>query len=386
MLNKNRCMGLLSTALMASLCASVPATASADQVVKIGVSAPLTGGGAALGKDTENGVRMAIDEANAQHPTIGGAAVRFELDSMDDQGDPRVGMQTAQKLVDDGVAFVVGPLNSGVALPSSPVYANAGIPILLASATNPEITLHGLKTVFRMIPTDAQNAGIAGKYAVTAINAKRIAVMDDRTAFGQGEAEEFIKAVKAAGGNIVDQQYTNDKAVDFRAQLTHIKSSNADLLYFGGLDEQAGAVVKQMKQLGLRAQFLGGGAVADSVFAKIAGSSADGSMAWEYGRPLASLPRGREFAGKYKTKFGTENLTYSPFAYDATLLAIEAMKKTGSTKPDVFAPAIRSMDYTGITGNVSFDKNGDQKSPVSTLYQVKDGQWQPIKTVSGSGG
>jgi branched-chain amino acid transport system substrate-binding protein len=385
MLNKSGCMGLLSTALMAGLCASVPATASADQVVKIGVSAPLTGGGAALGKDTENGVRMAIDEANAQHPVIGGDSVRFELNSIDDQGDPRVGMQAAQKLVDDGVAFVVGPLNSGVALPASRVYSTAGIPILLASATNPEITLHGLKTVFRMIPTDAQNAGIAGKYAVAVAKAKSIAVMDDRTAFGQGEAEEFVKAVKAAGGNIVDQQYTNDKAVDFKAQLTHIKSSNADLVYFGGLDEQAGLVVKQMKQLGLRAQFLGGGAVADSVFTKIAGSSSEDAMAWEYGRPLDSLPRGKEFASKYKTKFGEENLTYSPFAYDATLLAINAMKKTGSTKPATFVPAIQAADYTGITGTISFDSNGDQKSPVSTLYQVKDGQWQPIKTVSGSG-
>ncbi|WP_429404290.1 branched-chain amino acid ABC transporter substrate-binding protein [Paraburkholderia sp. MM5482-R1] len=361
-----------------------PGIANAVQVVKIGMSAPLTGGTAALGKDTENGVRLAIDEANAQHLTVGGQPVQFELDSVDDQGDPRIGVQVAQKLVDDGVAVVIGPLNSGVCLPTSSAFTAAGIPMMLASATNPEITRRGMKTIFRMIPTDAQNAGIAGNYAVTVTKAERIAVMDDRTAFGQGEAEEFIKAVKAAGGQIVDQQYTNDKAVDFRAQLTHMKSSNADLVYFGGLDNQAGLVIKQMKMLGMRAQFLGGGAVADTVFTQVAGPSAEGALAWEYGRPLNELPRGTEFADKYKHKFGTENLTYSPFAYDATWLAIDAMKKAGSAKPAAFVPAIRSTDYEGITGKIAFDSNGDQKSPMSTLYQVKDGKWQPVKTVSGN--
>jgi branched-chain amino acid transport system substrate-binding protein len=361
-----------------------PEFADATQVVKIGVSAPLTGGAASLGKDTENGVRMAIDEANSQHISIGGEPVQFVINSVDDQGDPRVGMQVAQKLVDDGTAVVIGPLNSGVVLPTSQVYAAAGIPMLLASATNPSITQRGLKTIYRMIPTDAQNAKVAGKYAVTVSKAARIAVLDDRTAFGQGEAEEFVKAVKAAGGQIVTQEYTNDKAVDFRAQLTRIKGANADLVYFGGLDSQAGLVVKQMKQLGMRAQFLGGGAVADTVFTKIAGPSSEGAMAWEYGRPLSELPRGNEFADKYKGKFGIENLTYSPFAYDATWLAINAMKKAQSVKPAAFGPAIRSMDYAGITGNISFDSNGDQKNPISTLYQVSSGKMQAVKTMSGN--
>jgi branched-chain amino acid transport system substrate-binding protein len=383
MLNHKACLVVLSVCVAAASFAGSPAAANAVEV-KIGVSAPLTGGTAALGKDTENGVRMAIDEANAQHLVIGGEPVHFVLDSVDDQGDPRIGVQLAQKLVDDGVAVVIGPLNSGVCLPTSRVYAAAGIPMILASATNPEITQRGLKTIFRMIPTDAQNAGIAGNYAVTVTKAERIAVMDDRTAFGQGEAEEFIKAVKAAGGQIAAQEYTNDKAVDFRAQLTRIKAANAGLVYFGGLDDQAGLVVKQMKQLGIRAQFLGGGAVADTVFTQVAGPSAEGALAWEYGHPLSELPRGAEFADKYRQKYGTENLTYSPFAYDAMWVAIDAMKKAGSVKPTAFVPAIRDTDYVGITGKVSFDSNGDQKNPMSTLYQVKDGKWLPIKTMSGS--
>ena len=264
-------------------------SAGAVQIVKIGVSGPVTGANAANGKDIENGVKLAIDEVNAQHPTIGNESVQFVLDSVDDQGDPRIGVQVAQKLVDDGVQVVVGHFNSGVCLPGSRIFAAAGIPLIDPAATNPAITQQGFKTVFRIIPTDAQNAGIAGKYAVTVTKAKRIAVVDDRTAFGQEEAEEFTKAVKAAGGTIVITEFTNDKAVNFDAQLTNIKAANADLLFFGGLDGQAGLLARRMKQLGMHTQFLGGGAVADTIFTQITGNTVDGAMAWEYGRPLSSL-------------------------------------------------------------------------------------------------
>jgi len=373
---------MVGAGLASAVMVAIPAGADVVHVVKIGVAGPLTGGSAANGKDIENGVRMAVDEANAQHLKIGGSEVQFVVDSVDDQGDPRVGVQVAQKLVDDGVAVVVGHYNSGVTLPASKIYAAGGIPLVDPSATNPAITQQGLKTVFRIIPTDAQNSGNAGKYAVTVTKAKRIAIMDDRTAFGQGEAEEFKKAVQASGGAIVVSEFTNDKAVDFSAQLTNIKSANADLLFFGGLDNQAGLVAKRMKQLGLPAQFLGGGAIADTIFTQIAGAStAEGAMAWEYGRPLDQLPNGKQFAEKYKRKFGTDNLTYSPFSYDAAWLAITAMKQANSTKPDEFVPAIRDIQYTGITGKISFDQNGDLKNPISTLYQVRNGDWKPVTTI-----
>jgi branched-chain amino acid transport system substrate-binding protein len=370
-------MGIFAASFIVS-----PLTAHAVQVVKIGVSGPLTGGSAANGKDIENGVKLAIDEVNAQHPMIGNEPVTFVLDSVDDQGDPRVGVQVAQKLVDDGVAVVIGHYNSGVCLPASRVFAGAGIPLIDPAATNPAITQQGLKTVFRIIATDAQNSGIAGKYAVTVTKAKRIAVMDDRTAYGQGEVEEFEKAVKAAGGNIVISEFTNDKAVDFGAQLTNIKGANADLLFFGGLDGQAGLLARRMKQLGMRTQFLGGGAIADTIFTRIAGDTADNAMAWEYGRPLNALPRGNEFAEKYKKKFGTDNLTYSPFSYDAASLAIEAMKAANSTKPAAFVPALQKAQFTGITGNISFDERGDLKNPASTLYRVKEGKWVAVATMT----
>lgn len=354
----------------------------AQQVVKIGVSAPLTGAGAANGKDIENGVRLAIEEANAQHTKLGGQEVRFELDSVDDQGDPRIGVQVAQKLVDDSVVAVVGYYNSGVALPSSPIFAKAGIPLIDPAATNPAITRQGLKNVFRIIATDAQNSGNAGKYAVTVTKAQRIAVMDDRTAFGQGAVDEFKKAVVAAGGHIVASEYTNDKAVEFNAQLTNIKAANADLLYFAGLDNQAALLTKRMRQLGMRTQFVGSGGIADSIFLGVAGSAAEGAMAWEYGRPVDSLPQGKAFAEKFKKRFGADTLTYAPFAYDCAWVAINAMKQANSAKPEVFMPALRTTQYDGITGKIEFDSYGDLKHPTSTLYQVKGGKWVPVTTIS----
>jgi branched-chain amino acid transport system substrate-binding protein len=380
MLNTPRKILVFGSAIVAMSLSCAPSFA--QQVVKIGLSSPLTGAGAQNGKDMENGVRLAIEEANAQHIKLGGQEVRFELDTVDDQGDPRIGVQVAQKLVDDGVVAVVGYYNSGVALPASPIFAKAGIPLIDPAATAPAITRQGLKNVFRIIATDAQNAGNAGKYAVTVTKAQRIAVMDDRTAFGQGATDEFKKAALAAGGNIVAQEYTNDKAVEFNAQLTNIKSANADLLFFTGLDNQAGLVAKRMKQLGMKTQFVGSGGIADSIFISIAGSAAEGAMAWEYGRPIESLPQGKAFNEKFKKRYGADSLTFAPFAYDCAWVAINAMKQADSAKPEVFMPALRNTQYDGITGKIAFDSYGDLKHPTSTLYQVKDGKWVPVTTIS----
>ncbi|QBQ98895.1 branched-chain amino acid ABC transporter substrate-binding protein [Paraburkholderia pallida] len=355
--------------------------AHAQQVeVKIGVASPLTGGGAAYGKDIENGVRMAVDEANATHPTIGGKAVKFVVDSQDDQSDPRVSVQVAQRLADDHVAVVVGHFNSGTTLPASQIYAKAGIPMITPSATNPAITQAGFGTVYRVIATDSQNAGNAGAYAATVSKAKRIAIIDDRTAFGQGEADEFAKAVKANGGTIVDREFTNDKAVDFSAQLTAIKGHNPDLVFFGGLDTQAAMLVKRMRQLGIKAQFLAGGGVKDANFIKIAGDAANGSAVWEYGQPLSALPKGKDFEVKFKQKYGVDMLAYAPFAYDAAWVAIKAMQTANSVNPAQFNAALKSTDYQGITGRIAFTQTGDLKSPSSTMYQVKDVAWVPVTT------
>ena len=355
-----------------------------ETVVKIGVAAPMSGGNAAYGKDIEAGVKMAAAEANARKPTIGGTPVKFVVVSEDDQADPRIGVQAAQHLVDAGVSFVVGHFNSGTTLPASQIYAKAGIPMLTPSATNPTITQAGLQTVYRVIANDAQNAGAAGVYAATVTKAKRIAIIDDRTAFGQGEADEFEKAVRANGGTIVTREFTDDKAVDFSAQLTHIKSLNADLLFCGVLDAQAAMIAKRMKQLGMKTQLVAGGGVMDADFIKLAGPAANGAMAWEYGHPLNTLPKGKMFDANFKKMFGTSMLSYAPFAYDAAGLAIKAMQQADSVKPAVFNAAIKAVDYNGVTGKIVFEKNGDLKDASSTLYEVKHDAWVPITTKAGS--
>jgi len=371
--------------LVGAMFAIAPLAGLADDLpVKIGFAAPLTGANAGYGKDLENGVRLAIDEANAKKIKIGDKVAHFELVSQDDQADPRVGVQAAQKLVDSGVAVVVGHFNSGTTIPASQVYEQAGIPMLDPAATNPIITGRGFANAFMVISTDAQNAGNAGAYAVDVTKARRIAIIDDRTAFGQGEADEFEKAVKAHGGTIVARDYTDNHAVDFSTQITKFKGVNADLVFFGGLDSQAAGFARRMKQLGLSAQLVGGGGVMDEDFIKLAGDAADGAMAWEYGRPLAQLPGGKDFSAKFKKQFGVDILSYAPFGYDGAWVAIKAMQKAKSDSPDVYRPVLKAIDYDGVTGKISFDSTGALKSGASTLYQVKNGAWVPVVTKSGT--
>lgn len=360
-----------------------PLASHADTVVKIGFAAPLTGPNANYGKDLENGVKLALEDAKAQGVKINGQPVTFELHTEDDQADPRVGAQVAQKLVDEGVSVIVGHFNSGTTIPASEIYEKAGIPDIDPAATNPIISGRGFKNVFMVISSDAQNAGTAGAYAVEVTKAKRIAIIDDRTAFGQGEADEFEKAVKAKGGTIVKREYTTNQATDFKTQLTNIKSANPDLIFIGALNPQAAGIMKQMTQLGIKAQYVGGGGVKDIDFIKLAGDVSEGAMAWEYGRPLDSTPVGKGFAAKFKQKFGEDVLSYAPFGYDAAWAAIKAMQAANSTKPDDYRPKLQSLSFEGITGHIAFNPNGSLKHGSSTVYQVKGGQWVTVKTVSG---
>jgi branched-chain amino acid transport system substrate-binding protein len=364
---------------------ALPLSAAAENIdVKVGFAAPLTGANAGYGKDLQNGVQLALDEANAKKIQIGGKTANFTIQAEDDQADPRVGVQAAQKLVDGGVAVVVGHFNSGTTIPASQVYQNAGIPVIDPAATNPTITERGFDNVFTVISSDAQNAGNAGTYAVKVTKAKKIAIIDDRTAFGQGEADEFEKAVKAAGGSIVARQYSDNQTVDFSAQLTALKGASADLIFFGGLDRQAAAVAKRMKQLGINAQLVGGGGVMDADFLKLAGDTAEGVMAWEYGSPLEKMPQGKAFADKFQKRFGVAILSYAPFGYDAAWAAIKAMEKAGSIDPKVYRPVLKAISFPGITGTIAFDDKGALKNASSTMYQVKSGAWVPIVTKSGT--
>ncbi len=354
-----------------------------DEAIKIGHAGPLTGPVAHLGKDNENGVRLALDEANAAGVTLGGKKATFSMQSEDDQADPKQGPIVAQKLVDAKVAGVVGHLNSGTTIPASKIYHDAGLAQISPSATNVTYTHQGFKTAFRVMANDAQQGKVLGDYAVQKLGAKNIAIIDDRSAYGQGLADEFEKAAKAAGAQIVTREFTGTDKTDFNAILTSIKGKNADLIFYGGMDSQAGPMMKQIKNLGISSKFLTGDGGQTAEFLKLAGDAAEGAYASSPGVPLDKMPGGKAFAEKYKGKFNIEIQLYAPYAYDATNVLLEAMKKADSTDPAKYLPILAGITFQGVTGNIAFDENGDIKGGSISLYQAKGGKWEYLDTVGG---
>jgi len=352
--------------------------------VKIGSASPLTGTQAHIGIDIRNGVQLAVEDANAAGVEIGGAKVKFELVSEDDEANPTKAATVAQKLVDAKVAAVVGHFNSGASIPASKVYADGGVPQISPSSTNPDYTLKGFKTTFRVVAHDGQQGPTLAKFAVERLKAKNIAVIDDSTAYGQGLADNFEATVKAAGANVIAREHTTDKDSDFKAILTKIKGKKPDLIMFGGIDPQAGPMVKQMAQLGIKAKYIGGDGMQTPNFIKLAGNSAEGVMASMPGLPKEQMPGGKSFMEKYKAKFNAEVELFAPMGYDAVMVFIDAMKRAGSTDPAKFLPEVGKTKLDGVIGPIAFDDKGDLVNGPITIYVVKGGKWEPLETVGGT--
>jgi len=356
-------------------------TANGELLVRIGQVSPLTGPQSHLGKDNDNGARLAIEEANARGVTIGGKKVKFELVSEDDQADPKTATIVAQKLVDAGVKGVIGHLNSGASIPASKIYYDAGIPQVSPSATAIKYTDQGFKTAFRTMTNDRQQGKVLGEFAVRQLGGKRVAIIDDRTAYGQGLADEVEKAVKAAGGAVVAREYTSDKATDFSAILTSIKGKNPDVLFFGGMDPQGAPMAKQMQSLGLKSKFLGGDGLQTTEFLKLAGAAAEGVTASSPGLPIDKMPGGKAFRDKFTAKYGPIQ-TYAPYAYDATNAMIRAMETAGSVEPSKVLAFLPTIRFAGVTGDIGFDGKGDVLGGAITLYRVQGGKWTVVETVT----
>lgn len=371
--------------LAAALAFALAGTAAAqEQIIKIGSVAPITGTDAHMGKDNENGARMAVEDLNAKGTTIGGKKVKFQLLAEDDAADPKQATAAAQKLVDAGVAVVIGHLNSGTTIPASRIYANAGIPQISPSATNPKYTQQGFKTAFRVVANDAQLGQVLGQYAVKTLGGKSIAVIDDRTAYGQGVADEFTKGVKAAGGTIVASQYTNNKATDFNSILTSIKGKKPDIIFFGGMDAVGGPMLRQMKQLGINAKFMGGDGLCSGELPKLAGDGiGEGQVVCaEAGGVVDSQKKGMDdFKAAYKKKFGIDVQIYAPYVYDSVMVMVEAMKQANSAEPAKYLPALKKIHYKGVTGDIAFDDKGDIKDGALTLYTYKGGKREIVSVV-----
>ncbi len=351
-------------------------------VVKLGHVAPMTGPQAHLGKDNEYGARLAVEELNAQGLEIGGATAKFELLAEDDAADPKQGAIVAQKLVDAKVQGVIGHLNSGTTIPASKLYSDAGIPQISGSATNPKYTQQGFATAFRVMANDVQQGKALGEFAAKQ-GFKTVAVVDDRTAYGQGLADEFRKAAEAAGIKVVATEYTNDKATDFKAILTKIKSKKPDLVFYGGMDAQGGPMAKQMKELGIKARFLGGDGVCTPEFIKLGGEASEGNYCSLPGMPLEKLAKGPEFKDKFTKKFGTEIQLYAPYVYDAVMVMADSMRRANSVEPAKFLPEVGKTNYDGVTALIQFDQFGDLKGGAISVYQYKGGKLEYLETLGG---
>lgn len=366
------------TVIAAAAVAFIAGTASAqDMVVKIGHVGPVSGPQAHYGKDNENGARMAVEELNAKGVTIGGKKVKLEFLAEDDAADPKQGTAAAQKLCDAKVNGVVGHLNSGTTLPASKIYSDCGIPQITPSATNPKYTQNGYKTAFRLLANDnALGAGLA-TYAATNLSLKKIAVIDDRTAYGQGVADVFKKTAKEKGIQIVDEQFTTDKATDFMAILTAVKSKAPDGIFYGGMDPQAGPMLRQMQQLGLsNVKFFGGDGICTAKLADLSAGAKtlENVICAEGGASLDKMPSGADWKKRYDAKYPGQFQIYSPYTYDAVNVLINAMVKAGSADPKVYLPELAKTDYQGVTTKVQFEADGELKNPAMTLYTYKAGK------------
>jgi branched-chain amino acid transport system substrate-binding protein len=371
----------LNAIVAAAAIAAAGAAGAQEMVVKIGHVGPVSGPQAHYGKDNENGARMAVEELNAKGVSIGGKKVKLELVAEDDAADPKQGTAAAQKLCDAKVNGVVGHLNSGTTIPASKIYNDCGIPHITPSATNPKLTEPGYKTTFRMLANDnALGAGLA-LHAAKNLHLKKVAVIDDRTAYGQGVAEVFKKTAQANGIQIVDEQFTTDKATDFMAILTAIKSKSPDGIFYGGMDPQAGPMLRQMEQLGLgSAKFFGGDGICTAKLAELSGGAKtlENVVCAEGGASLEKMPGGKAWKARYDAKYPGQFQVYSPYTYDAVHVLVQAMQDCKSADPKVYLPCLAKVDYQGVTAKVAFEPNGELKNPAMTLYTYKDGKKVPL--------
>ncbi|TFW27534.1 branched-chain amino acid ABC transporter substrate-binding protein [Massilia horti] len=358
--------------------------ASAQQVVKIGTGSPLSGPSAHLGKENENAARMAIDQLNAKGFMLGGKKVKLQLLSEDDGGDPKQGTAVAQKLVDAHVNGVVGHSTSSTTVPASKIYNDAGIPQISPAATAPAYTRQRFPGAFRLVASDVKQGSTLAKYAIDNLKARHIAVIDDRSTYGQGLADEFVKGVKGAGVNIVGREFTNPNATDYTALLTSIKAKKPDLVFFGGLDSVGGPMLKQMKALGINAMFMGGDGICNESLPRLAGDAlGEGKVVCaEAGGVTGPQEQAMlEFRTRYKQQFGIDIQMYAPYVYDAVMVMATAMQKANSAEPASYLPELKKIRYEGVSGTIQFEPNGDLKDAAVTLYTYKGGKKLKITVV-----
>lgn len=371
---------------------------SANKTLTIGVIAPLSGDLSAVGLGIKNGVDLAVKQAN-QKQTVKGYTIK--LDAQDDTAKPDIGAQVATKLASDTtVVGVVGPLNSSVGKSVAPVLSQAGVTVISPSNTAVDLTgrealktggtqTRPYKTYFRVVATDDIQGPFGGRYLVKDLGKKKIAVVHDKKAYGQGLAEAAAAEMQKDGATVLPTQTINPGDKDFAGVITKLKADNPDALYYGGEYPEGGLLSKQMKAAGLNIPMLGGDGLFSSKFIETGGSATNGDFATSLGAPTDKLASAKQFVADYAAAgYKEDKDPYGAYAYDAANAIIQAAAKAvaaGKSGNDLRAAVVdgvQNADFQGVTGKIAFDKFGDTTSKVLTVYKVENGKFVPANTAT----
>lgn len=361
--------------LVLGLCcaALIGCTDKKSDVVKIGAAGQLTGPEAVFGADMLNGVKLAVEEWNAKGGVLGKKVVIVEGD---DGAEPRQAVAVANKFVNENVAGVVGHFNSSCSIPASEIYHRAGIPQISHASTNPKLTEQGFANVFRVCGRDDQQGSAAARFATGTLKVKKVAIIHDKTTYGQGFAEEFRKAL-GPGVEVVIFEGINKGEKDYSPVVTKVKALNPELVFFGGIYTEGGLLIKQFKAVGGTAPFIGGDGIMSEELVKIGGPAVEGSYA-TFGPDTKDKASAKGFNENYRKKYGEPGV-YSVYAYDAANILLQAVQKAGSPDHGKTVAAIRGISYDGALGHIEFDAKGDVKESPYVVWKVTNGTWQQVK-------
>jgi branched-chain amino acid transport system substrate-binding protein len=344
-----------TTTLAIALGFALAAAGTATAQVKIGVQGPITGPNAAFGAQLKNGAEQAVNDINAKGGILG---KKIELQFGDDVSDPKQGVSVANKFVGDGVKFVIGAFNSGVTMPSSEVYQENGILEITPASTNPKITERGMWNIFRTCGRDDQQGAVASAYILKHFKGKKIAVVDDKTTYGKGLADETVKGLAKGGMKPVLREGINTGDKDFSALVSKIKQANADLVYWGGLHTEGGLIVRQMRDQGLKTPLMGADGITTDEFASIGGPGVEGTL-MTYGPDARKNPAAKSVVAEFKTK-NFEPEAYTLYSYAGVQIIQQAAESAKSLDPKKVAEKMHSgMKFKTVLGDISYDKKGD---------------------------
>ncbi|MBI5050385.1 MAG: branched-chain amino acid ABC transporter substrate-binding protein [Nitrospirae bacterium] len=350
--------------------------AKKSDVIKAGVAGPMTGDQAKMGMDFRNAVTVAVEEWNEKGGILG---KKIELIIGDDQRDPKQAVAVANKFLNQDVIGVIGHFNSSCSIPASDIYNRAGIPMITPASTNPQLTDRGYRGVFRVCGRDDQQGNVAAQFVTSKLKVKKIAIIHDKTTYGQGLADEFKKAIGSSAevvyyGGIVQ----GDK--DFKTVLTVIKTKQPELIFFGGIYPEGGLLVKQAREIGLKTPFMSGDGVIDPKFIEIAGAKDSEGTYLTFSPDPNNIPTAKAFIENYQKKFG-ELGPYSIYAYDAINIMLKAIESAGATDGKVIIDKLHSMEFSGALGKIKFDNKGDVTIAPYVVWITKGGKfveyWKP---------